>query len=73
MEKETTCCGSNNKKCRNKSMCGSSGALYGLGVVGALVYFIQHSDTLLMGLLGVLKAFAWPALFVYKLLEFLKF
>lgn len=49
-----------------------SGAIYGLGLIGALVYFIQHSTTLGQGLLGILKALVWPALVVYKLLEFLK-
>jgi hypothetical protein len=49
-----------------------SGAIYGLGLIGALVYFIGHSTTLGQGLLGILKAIVWPALAVYKLLEFLK-
>jgi hypothetical protein len=47
-------------------------AVYGLGFSGALVYFIQHATTLAIGLFGVLKAIVWPAIFVYKLLEFLK-
>ena len=52
---------------------GASEAVYGLGFIGSLVYFIQHATTLGMGLLGVLKAIVWPALVAYKLLEFLKF
>lgn len=51
---------------------GVSSAVYGLGFVGALVYFIQHAASLGAGALGVLKALVWPALVVYKLLEFLK-
>jgi hypothetical protein len=50
----------------------SSEAVYGLGLIGALVYYIQHAATFAIGLLGVLKAIVWPALVVYKLLEFLK-
>ncbi len=47
--------------------------VYGLGFIGALVYFIQHATTFGLGVLGVLKAIVWPALVVYKVLEMLKF
>ncbi len=50
----------------------ASEAVYGFGFIGALVYYIQHATTFLLGLLGVGKAIVWPALVVYKLLEFLK-
>ena len=50
----------------------ASSAVYGLGFLGALVYYIQHATNLGMGILGVLKAIIWPAIFVYKFLEFLK-
>ncbi len=50
----------------------AGGAVYGLGFIGALIYFIQHSTSFWMGVLGVLKAMVWPILAVYKLLEFLK-
>ncbi|MFA5840974.1 MAG: hypothetical protein WC847_01725 [Candidatus Paceibacterota bacterium] len=74
MEQETIKVDSiSNKKCGNKNMGGPSSAAYGLGLIGALIYFIQHADTFWMGVLGVLKAFVWPAFLVYKLLEFLKF
>ena len=51
---------------------GGSSAVYGLGFVGALVYYIQHATSFSSGLLGVVKAIFWPALFVYKLIELLK-
>jgi hypothetical protein len=51
----------------------SGEAVYGLGLIGAAVYFIQHAATFWIGVLGFLKAIVWPALLVYKLLEFLKF
>ena len=47
-------------------------AVYGLGFVGALIYYIQHAATFGMGLLGVLKAMVWPAMLIYKVLETLK-
>jgi len=50
---------------------GPSGAVYGLGFVGALVYYVQHASTLQMGLLGLVKAIVWPAIFVYKAIEML--
>lgn len=50
---------------------GVSGSVYGLGVIGALVYFIGHAATFWEGVLGFLKALVWPALLVYKLLEHL--
>ncbi len=50
----------------------SSEAVYGLGLIGALVYYLQHATTFAIGLLGVLKSIVWPAMVVYKLLEFLK-
>ncbi len=52
---------------------GAGGAIYGMGFVGALVYFIQHSTTFMDGLIGLLKAIVWPALLVYKVLELLRF
>lgn len=49
-----------------------SGALYGIGMIGALVYYLQHATTFLMGLVGIIKAIFWPAVVVYKVLEILK-
>ena len=49
-----------------------SSAVYGLGFIGALIYFVQHATGFWDGALGVLKAIVWPAMLVYKLLEFLK-
>lgn len=46
--------------------------VYGLGFIGALVYYIQHAATFWAGVLGILKSLVWPAMLVYKSLEFLK-
>lgn len=48
------------------------GAVYGLGLIGAAVYFIQHAPTFWLGVLGFLKAIVWPALVVYRVLDYLK-
>jgi hypothetical protein len=50
----------------------ASAPAYGLGFIGALVYYLQHAATFWVGVLGFFKAIVWPAMLVYKLLEFLK-
>jgi hypothetical protein len=55
-----------------KTVVHQNNAGYGLGFIGALIYFIQHATTFWMGVVGFLKAIVWPAFLVYKLLEFLK-
>ena len=40
------------------------GAFYGLGVIGAAVYYISTASGFWVGVLGVLKALVWPAFVV---------
>lgn len=42
------------------------GALYGLGVFGALVYFFQQADSVGGYLLAVVQGLFWPAWMVYE-------
>ncbi len=49
----------------------SIGAVYGLGLLGALVYYVQNTDGFNALALGVLKSLVWPAYLVYKALELL--
>lgn len=49
-----------------------SAAVYGLGFIGATIYFVQHATTFWLGAFGILKAIFWPAIVVYKLLEYFK-
>jgi hypothetical protein len=51
---------------------GISGGIYGMAFIGAAVYFIQHAATFWEGVLGIFKAILWPAMLIYKLLEYLK-
>ena len=44
-------------------------AFYGLGFIGAAIYFLQQAETFWMGALGLLKAVVWPAYIVYELLR----
>jgi hypothetical protein len=50
---------------------GGGDAVYGLGLIGALVYYIQHADGFWGVILGILKALVWPAFVVYDLLKHL--
>lgn len=45
--------------------------VYGLGLIGAAVYYIGHAATFWVGVLGFLKALVWPAFLVYEVLKFL--
>ncbi len=51
---------------------GSSSAVYGLGLIGAWVFYIGSATTIVEGLLGFLKGLVWPAFMVYALFQFLK-
>lgn len=42
------------------------GAVYGLGLIGAAIYFISQSTTFWGGVLGFLKALVWPAFLIYQ-------
>jgi hypothetical protein len=47
----------------------SSNAVYGLGFIGAAIYFIMQATGFWMGVLGLLKAIVWPAFLVYEALK----
>ena len=50
----------------------SGSAIYGLGLIGAAVYFIGSATTFWMGVLGILQALVWPAFLVYYAFVFFK-
>jgi len=45
------------------------GAVYGLGLIGALVYYIQSATSFWDGVWGVIQAFFWPAFLIYEVLK----
>ncbi|OFX73143.1 MAG: hypothetical protein A2X12_03885 [Bacteroidetes bacterium GWE2_29_8] len=47
-------------------------AFYALGLIGAAIYFISNATGFWMGVLGLFKAFVWPAFVVYYALEYMK-
>jgi hypothetical protein len=48
-----------------------AGGIYGLGFIGAAVYYISTATGFWNGVLGFLKAIVWPAFLVYEALKFL--
>ncbi|MFW6287738.1 MAG: hypothetical protein ACOC2J_03200 [bacterium] len=46
-------------------------AIYGMGFIGAVVYYITTASSIGVGLLGLLKAIFWPAFLVYELFKYL--
>lgn len=55
--------------CTNRACCG--GAIYGLGFIGAAVYYISTATSFWTGVLGFLKAMVWPAFLVFDALKYL--
>ncbi len=51
---------------------GNGNAIYGLGVIGALFYFLQNVSGLEAILWGIGKAVFWPAILMFKLLTYLQ-
>ena len=46
-----------------------AGAVYGLGLIGALVYFWQEADGFWWHLWAIVEAIVWPAFLVYDVLK----
>jgi hypothetical protein len=51
---------------RNAGAAAGGGAIYGLGIFGALVYFWQQANGLGEHLLAVIQGLFWPAFMVYE-------
>lgn len=68
------CCESTEKnwsgKCAFRGS-GCGGAIYGLGFLGSLFYFVTTAPDFWAAVIGVVKAILWPAFIAYGLLKFL--
>ena len=49
---------------------GGSDSVYGLGMIGAWVYYIGRATTPRLRVLGFFKGLVWPAMLVYEVLKF---
>lgn len=58
-------------KKNNNSGVSNNNCVYGLGVIGAAIFFVAKATSFWTGVLGILKALVWPAFIVYELLKFL--
>jgi hypothetical protein len=54
---------------RNAGAAAGGGAIYGLGIFGALVYFWQQADRFWEYLLAVVQGLFWPAFMVYEVFK----
>jgi len=73
-KKSTETCCNLESCCTEKNHCkcgchkgGNSCAIYGLGVIGSLFYFLPQVSGLGPSLLAVGKAFFWPALLIFRI------
>lgn len=55
--------------CKRNNSCAPAGAVYGLGLIGAAIYYISIACGFWMGVLGFLKALVWPVFLVYAALK----
>lgn len=60
------------EKCAQDSgnMC-KGGVIYGMGFIGAAVYYVSHATGFWSGVFGLFKAMVWPAFLVYDVLKFI--
>jgi hypothetical protein len=69
---ELTSDGEKEKDVQVRVQGGSGGAVYGLGLIGACIYFINRGVTPQDKLVGFLKALVWPVFLVKGAFEFLE-
>jgi len=55
----------------NRNYARGGDAVYGLGIIGAAIFFIGKATTFWAGVIGFLKAIIWPVYFIYEALNFL--
>lgn len=48
-----------------------SGAIYGIGIIGAFIYYMQQADSFWAVIWGIVKALFWPAVILHKVLGLL--
>lgn len=51
---------------------GGSDAVYGIGIIGAWVYYFKRATTNQERIQGFFKGLVWPAFLVYELFGFLE-
>lgn len=75
IEKEGKCCCEGKLNSRGHHHGGGhsdSGTIYGMGLIGALFYFLQGVSGFGPIMIGIGKAIFWPALVLFKVLTYLQ-
>ncbi len=69
---ETTneCCNHEVFKKHHHSRGGSSNPIYGLGVIGALFYYLQSATSFWMVVAGIFKSIFWPAVLMFEMMSY---
>ena len=77
-EKDEKCeCCETDSKCNCDCNCGKrikhhgNCGVYGLGFIGAAIFFIGNADTFKEGVIAFLKAIVWPVFMVLEAFKFL--
>ena len=52
-------------------VCGPESALYGMGFIGALIYYVTTAPDGIGIIFGIVKAVFWPAFLVHGALSFM--
>lgn len=63
------CCHHEMFKKHHHSHGGHSNPIYGLGVLGALFYFLSHASSFSEVVVGVFKSVFWPAVLMFEFLS----
>jgi hypothetical protein len=56
----------------NNAGAAGGGAIYGLGIFGAFVYYFQQADTFWEYALSFIQGLFWPAFMVYEVFSALR-
>jgi hypothetical protein len=72
MDTEPTAAKKEHKKPKEMRQGNGSNAVYGIGLIGAWVYYIGRATTFQERVLGFAKGLFWPAFLVYELFVFLE-
>ena len=54
---------------KNSGAAAGGGAFYGLGIIGAFVYYWQQADTFWEYVLSFIQGLFWPGFMVYEIFE----
>jgi len=72
MDTETTTTKPEHQKSITVHHSGGSDSVYGIGLIGAWIYFFRRATTKQERIQAFFKGFAWPAFLVLWLFEFLE-